>query len=81
MRAGGGDRAKKGASVIERCNFCGVVHDVGDYDTQGGPVFKTCPEVNPNHVWFWNPKDSRQGVTLLDLTTSHDLDETVKTPK
>lgn len=81
MRTGGGDRAEKGASVIERCDFCGVVHDVGDYDTQGGPVFKMCPEVNPHHVCFWNPKDFRQDVSLLNLTTSQNLDGTVKTPK
>ena len=79
MRAGGGDRAEKGTSVIEKCDFCGEIHDVGDGDTQGGLVFKTCPEVNPHHVWFWNPKDFRQDVTLLDLTTPQNLNETLMT--
>lgn len=61
--------------MIEKCNYCGNTHDVGDGDTFNGMVLKTCPEVHPLQPIMWNPKEWQRiyDGTRLNLTNSQNL--------
>jgi len=68
--------------MIERCNYCGETHDVGDAEFFGGVPYKTCPKIPPQKVMFFDPRyfkaiydDAVHRPFGLSLETKEQLDK------